>query len=169
MRSKTLFRTAILAILVMASSGHPLAQSPLQTKYEGTITDYVQALGTTWLVSGDWSLELEGQSGTGEFKASLSMFDTANPAAVAHTHHVTLSRGELVVSDDWSAPGTRFTVSGEGLVTGNGGPSYPGAPVSVAITGGDAVTYSNIRLTLGGDAAAHFGPAALGGVVKPRN
>jgi hypothetical protein len=166
MRTRNLWPAAFVALMTMALSGHPMAQAPLQTKYEGTITDYVQALGTTWLVSGEWSLELKGTSGTGDFSASLSMFDTANPAAVAHTHHVTLTRGEVVVSEDWSEPGTRFTLSGEGLVTGNGGPSYPDAPIAIAISGGNAVTYSNIRLTLGGDAASHFGPVALGGAVK---
>jgi hypothetical protein len=72
----------------------------------------------------------------------------------------------VVVSDDWSGPG-RFTLSGVGLVTGYGGPSFPDSPITVAIIGGNAVTFSNIRLTLGGDAATnHFGTVALGGVVS---
>jgi hypothetical protein len=165
MRSTTLRRMALLAAISMALSGQGLAQSPLQTKYEGTINDYVQALGTTWQVSGEWSIELEGRSGTGDFSASLSMFDTANPAAVAHTHHVTLVDGEVVVSEDWSETTTRFTLSGPGLITGNGNASYVDAPIEVTITGGNAVTYSNIRLKLGGSAEGHFGTAPLGGAV----
>ena len=166
MRSRTLWRTALLATISMALSGQGLAQSPLQTKYEGTISDYVQALGTTWLVSGEWAIELEGKSATGDFSASLAMFDTANPAAVAHTHHVTLKGAEVVVSDDWSETTTRFTVTGLGVITGNGNVSYADVPIEVTIIGGNAVTYSNIRLKLGGSAEGHFGTVALGGAVK---
>jgi hypothetical protein len=164
MRSRTFCRTAVLAI-AMALGGQALAQSPLQTQYEGTISDHVQALGTTWAVSGEWSIQLDGKSGTGNFSASLSMFDTANPAAVPHTHHVTLADGEVVVSEDWSETTTRFTLSGLGHITGNGNASYVDAPIEVTITGGNAVTYSNIRLKLGGSAEGHFGTAPLGGAV----
>jgi hypothetical protein len=165
-QKRTLWRTAVLAALTVALSGQGLAQSPLQTKYEGNISDYVQALGTTWLVSGEWAIELKGKSGTGDFTASLAMFDTANPAAVAHTHHVTLADAAVTVSEDWAETQTRFTLTGLGHVTGNGNASYVDAPIEVTITGGNAVTYSNIRLKLGGSAEGHFGPAALGGTVK---
>ena len=166
MRSAALRRLAAIAAIAVALGTQGRAQAPLHTHYEGTINDYVQALGTTWLVSGGWSMKLTGSSGTGDFTASLCMFVTANPAAVAHTHHVVLRGGDLVVADDWSTTSARFTLGGDGDVTGNGGLSWAGAPVEVTISGGSAVTYSNIRLKLGGNAEGHFGPAPLGGVVN---
>ena len=159
MRSAALRRLAAIAAIAVALGTQGRAQAPLHTHYEGTINDYVQALGTTWLVSGGWSMKLTGSSGTGDFTASLSMFDTANPEEG-------LEILDLVVADDWSTTSARFTLGGDGDVTGNGGLSWAGAPVEVTISGGSAVTYSNIRLKLGGNAEGHFGPAPLGGVVN---
>ena len=166
MRTAGLRRLAAIAAVTMALGTQGRAEAPLRTQYEGVINDYVQALGTTWLVSGEWSIKLTGSSGTGDFTASLSMFDTASPAAVAHTHHVVLSGADLVVADDWSTTSARFTLSGDGDVTGSGNLSWADVPIEVAISGGNAVTYSNIRLRLGGGAEGHFGTVPLGGVVN---
>ena len=63
MRSRILSKAAFLTLMIVALSGQAMAQTAIPTKHEGTINDYVQALGTTWLVSGEWSLQLEGASG----------------------------------------------------------------------------------------------------------
>ena len=165
MSSRILWKAAFVALTTVALSGQSMAQSALPNQYEGTINDYVQALGTTWLVSGEWSLQLRGGSGRGDFSASLTMFDTANPGAVAHTHHVVLTDGDVSINENWTTPG-RFTLSGVGVVTGSGNLSFSEAPISIAITGGPAVTYSNVGLRLGGSAEGHFGSTPLGGVVN---
>ena len=38
--------------------------------------------------------------------------------------------------------------------------------LTIGVTGGTRVTYSNISLTLGSDAAGHFGTQAVNGVVR---
>ena len=163
--SRILLKAAFVALTTVALSGQSMAQGAMPNKFDGTINDYVQALGTTWLVSGEWSLQLRGGSGRGDFSASLTMFDTANPGAVSHTHHVVLTDGDVIANQNWTTPG-RFTLSGLGVVTGNGNLSFPEAPIVITITGGPAVTFSNIGLKLGGTAEGHFGTTSLGGIVS---
>jgi hypothetical protein len=77
-----------------------------------------------------------------------------------HTHHVTVTNAEV------SALANGFRVSGTGVITVNGSVApFSGSPVQVDITGGNAVTYSNIQVTFAGAAAGHFGPHPLDGVV----
>ena len=164
MRTRIQWKAAFLTLMMVAFSGQAMAQTALPTKYDGTINDYVQALGTTWQVSGEWSVQLRGASGRGDFSASLTMFDTANPAAVPHTHHVLLTDGDVSVNENWTTPG-RFTLSGLGAITGNGNLSFFESPIVVAISGGTSITYTNVSLKLGGSAEGHFGPTPIGGVV----
>jgi len=163
-------RTAWLLVLAIALSARfvtPASAQPVQTKYEGTLSDYVQALGATWLVSGSWTIELKGTSGRGSFSASLTMVNPATPENPAHTHHVTLTDGEIAFDDDWSDGPQRFTITGAAEITGNGGVAgYSGAPITVMLSGGNGKKYSNVSLTFGDPASGHFGTSALVGTVK---
>ncbi|MGC1522327.1 MAG: hypothetical protein WA803_12375, partial [Steroidobacteraceae bacterium] len=57
------------------------------------------------------------------------------------------------------------------LLTGNGGQAPfetvpPSSTLQVCVTGGTEVPYSNVSLTFGAPATAHFGPQAIHGVVR---
>ena len=161
MRSRILRQAASLAAAIVVLSGQGFAQAPTQNKFEGTINDYVQAGGITWQVSGQWSLELEGESGRGDFTASLSMVNPADPNTAAHTHIITLTDGDVVASANG------FTLSGGADVTGNNGNlAWADSPIAVAVWGGNSIAYSNMSLTFEAPAAGHFGTTALVGVVK---
>jgi hypothetical protein len=63
-------------------------------------------------------------------------------------------------------------VSGDANITGNGNAAlFSGSPIEVVISGGDAIAYSNLRLTFVGEPASgtapeHFGTQPLAGVVS---
>jgi hypothetical protein len=62
-----------------------------------------------------------------------------------------------------------FQVTGAATITGNGNfpPPFGGSStLQINITGGNSVAFSNIQLTLTGDAAAHFGSQPVNGVVR---
>ena len=86
----------------------------------------------------------------------------ANPAARgAHTHHV------LMVDGTVTPIANGFEINGLVAVTSNGNQAPFAAPtLQIDVTGGQAVTSSNIALTFGGGAAAHFGTYPLTGVVR---
>jgi hypothetical protein len=142
--------------------------------FSGVIDDHTIATAGSWEIHGEWSLDLVGASGKANFSAALNMersdyyFLTttgANPNSVAarnpHTHHIVVTGGTVTSIPDG------FRVSGSALVTGNGStaPFGSSSTVQVAVTGGDLVSPSNIKLTFGGDAVAHFGSQAFSGVV----
>jgi hypothetical protein len=95
--------------------------------------------------------------GSGDTGANPNSVATRNP----HTHHIVVSGGTVT-----SIPGG-FRVTGAALITGNGStaPFGSSSTVQVDVTGGDLVSPSNIKLTFGGDAVAHFGSQAFSGVV----
>ena len=161
MRSRIIRRAASLAAVIVVLSGQGFAQAPTQNKFEGTINDYVQAGGTTWQVSGQWSLQVKGDSEKGDFTASLSMVNAADPGTPAHTHFITLTDGDIVGASNG------FTLSGGADITGNNGNlAWSDSPVDIAIWGGNTIAYSNVSLTLGAPASGHFGTTPLVGVVK---
>jgi hypothetical protein len=150
------------------------AQAEIRT-FEGFINDHTTVGIGAWEVHGAWSLHVKGNSGKADFDAALTMersdywlltmpgvnlesAATRNP----HTHHIGLEDG-LVTE---IAGG--FRVSGPATVTGNGAPAPFGnnSTVTVDITGGNLVPYSNIKLSFTGDAASHFGTQPLAGVVR---
>jgi hypothetical protein len=161
------FRVAVALAIALASASQAAAQSPAPTKFEGTINDYVVALGSTWQVSGVWSLELKGESGLGSFSASLSMGLPGNPASPAHTHHVTLVDADVTYDDTDADPdNAELQLTGDAELTGNGNASFAGSSLVVQLKGGNALRFSNMSLTFVGDAATnHFGAAPLVGVV----
>ena len=176
MKNKAFWLVAHIGVLVLAVSIGALAQTPTATSFRGVINDYTpqsiagQVVGP-WEVRGQWSLKVNGQSGTAGFSAALTMVrsdlgvtDLNSPAARnAHTHHITMVDGTV------TPLANGFRVSGPATITGNGNypPPFGGSStLQIDIVGGNSVTYSNIKLTFGGDAAGHFGSQVVNGVVR---
>jgi hypothetical protein len=170
MKSKA-FWAAHIGVLVLAVSIGALAQTPKQVKFSGLFNDYTPAsVGGPWQVCGYWSLKMKGESGKADFSAALTMVrsdlgvaDLNSPAARnAHTHHITLVNGTV------TPLANGFRVSGPATITGNGNyppPFGPSSSLQIDIIGGNSVAFSNIKLTFEGDAAGHFGPQPVNGVV----
>jgi hypothetical protein len=177
-KSRNVWRVAAhIGVVVLAVSLGALAQTPTQVKFSGLINDFSPATVAPvgpWEVRGEWSLKLNGDSGTADFSATLTMvrsdlwviLNSADPnapaARSAHTHHITLADGTV------TPLANGFRVSGTGTVTASGNPAPFGesSPLQIDITGGNSVAFSNIKLTLGAPAAGHFGSQALNGVVR---
>ena len=127
---------------------------------------------------------------TGDFVNASPAFDPGMLSA--HTHHISMTDAKIVrgaagcPSSLSPAPltTTGFQIQGMAHVTGNGQPAPfevpagvtdPSAsqliasPLTVCITGGTRVEYSNITLQFGAPAATHFGPQAVHGVVVKCN
>ena len=162
-----------MAGLLAAGSIVVAAQGSTQTMFSGVFNDYTPASFGSWEVRGAWSLELQGNSGKGDFSAALTMLrsdywliangaDPDDPAArSAHTHHVAVRDGLVT-----AIPGG-FRVTGPIVATSNGNPAFGSqSTLQIDIVGGTAVESSNIRVTFGGPAAQHFGPQPIGGVVR---
>ena len=116
--------------------------------------------------------------------------DPTNPTTRgAHTHHIRLTTTlvqpnatgcptSLAVPPPTAAP--PLTISGfqfgdiVSVITGNGAqapfepapPSKPTSELSVCVTGGESVGYSNVTLVFGKPASNHFGTYAIHGVVR---
>ena len=164
-------------VFVLLAGLGAFAQDGVPQRLSGIISDYTQAanVGGPWEVRGHWSLHVHDDSGTADFSAALAMVHSdlgvtlsANPnwndpkARNAHTHHITLVGGTV------SAIPNGFRISGPATITGNGSfppPFGPTSTLQVDITGGNTVTFSNIAITFGGQAAGHFGSNAISGVV----
>jgi hypothetical protein len=170
MKSKGLRWMAHIGVVLAISIG-AVAQTPNPVHFRGTINDFTPAnVGGPWQVSGTWSLKLNGDSGTADFSAALTMVRSdlgvtdlnSTAQRKAHTHHVILVGGTVTPI----AGG--FQVTGPVTITGNGTyppPFGPSSTATINITGGNTVTFSNIQLILSGDAATHFGSQAINGVV----
>jgi hypothetical protein len=91
------------------------------------------------------------------------MVRSDNPARAAHTHHVAVDNGEV------TPLANGFRISGAARVTSNGNlAGFSGSPVVIEVTGGNTLPFSNVSVTFGGGAAAHFGDQPLHGVVTER-
>lgn len=169
-----LVMTALLAMAAMGADAG--GQERPQSRVSGTFNDYVWvevgAGAGAWQVTGDWTAEVGVSSGKGEFVASLlgvrsdlwvlqTGADPANPALrTPHTHHVGLHDAEVSIIPN----GLRLT--GAAVITTNGAAApFSGSPVQVDLTGGDAIRFSNIKLTFLGAAIEHFGPQPYDGLV----
>jgi hypothetical protein len=109
--------------------------------------------------------------------------DPNSPATrTPHTHHITM-RDAQVTSDpssvasgcpsaSYKPPTTSgFMVTGSASITGNGGyppfaPEGQTSPLTVCVTGGTQVGFSNITLVFGMPASGHFGSQAINGAVR---
>ncbi len=172
-RIKLLCTASIVACLLLGPA-HLLGQTtptPTPTKLEGVINDFSPnstSPAGVYLVSGPWSLQWE-PSGKAKFTASLTMV-RPNPATDSeadrnfHTHHIVVKDGNVELV------GTTIVVSGPALITASGStnPVLAGSTVRVEISGGNALTLSNMTLTFGGMAAMHFTDRPYNGVVTVR-
>ncbi len=109
--------------------------------------------------------------------------DPDSPATrTPHTHHITMKNAKVTSDPSSVSSGcptasykppttTGFMVTGLASVTGNGGyppfaPQGQRSPLTVCITGGGQVAFSNITLVFGLPASTHFGSQAINGVVR---
>lgn len=183
MKSKAFAWTIrIIAVMVLAVGTVVLAQTPKCVTFRGTINDYTPAtpVGGPWEVRGHWSLVVKGDSGKADFSAALTMERSDqgviqsggdnfnNPMdRMAHTHHITLVDGVLS-----SIPGG-YQWTGKATITANGvfpppfGSTLP--TLTIDITGGNTVPFSNITLAFTDPAAGHFGANPLHGVVRTQD
>jgi hypothetical protein len=166
-----------IGVLILSTSIGGLAQTPREMNLRGTISDYSpQSVSGPWELRGHWSLKVKGDSGTADFSAALTMVRSdlgvmlsgggdLNSAKQrnAHTHHITLVDGTITPLTNG------FRVTGNATITANGAfppPFGPSSTVQIDITGSNTVTFSNIQLTMGGNAAVHFGTNPFTGVVR---
>jgi hypothetical protein len=166
------------AVLMLAAASGVLAQSSTSTQFSGAIDDYTPASTVMpmgpWEMHGSWTLTLDGQTGKGDFSAALTMelsdytrnssnVDSASgtDSRMQHTHHITIQGGTVTQI----ATGG-FELAGPASVTKDGSPApFPASTLSVTITGGKNVEFSNITLQFQGGAPVHFGPQLIHGVV----
>jgi len=184
---------AIIALVLPFSAS---AQGPGPEHLRGIINDYTAATGVSgpWEMHGSWSLKMRHDNGKADFSMVMTMehpdsWIALNPGAAnapnidniaarnPHTHHITMT--DAMISPDTSvcpvdSPSTtvRFVVTGQPSITGNGsaapfekkGPST----LTVCVTGGTEVEYSNVTLQFSSTspATAHFGTQAIHGVVR---
>ncbi len=155
------FHIASAAVIVLALGGQALAQSSSPFKIEGTLNDYTDAANAAgpWHITAEWSAELRGRSGHVDFVGSLTMVRSASGAA-SHTHHIALMDATVTPIPNG------YRISGDALITSNGAvAAFSGSHLDVDITGGPAIALSNVKLTFGGAAIAHFGDQPIEGVV----
>jgi hypothetical protein len=178
MTSKTFWRAISIAVVPMlAGVTGVLAQTPATTQYSGVIQDYTPATNTPagpWEMRGPWKVTLQGASGKATFSAALTMElsdYTRNPSNIdstsgttsrmQHTHHIAIDDGTVT---QISTGG--FEVTGPVSVTKDGSPApFAASTLTVAITGGTSVEFSNMTLQFAGGATVHFGTGLIHGVV----
>jgi hypothetical protein len=110
----------------------------------------------------------------------------ANPDSPAtrtpHTHHITMKDAQVTSDPSAVASGcptasytppttTGLMITGSAHVTGNGGyppfaPQGQTSPLTVCVTGGNLVAFSNITLVFGPPASGHFGSQPINGAVR---
>jgi hypothetical protein len=162
---------------MLALSSGVLAQTSTPTQFSGVIHDYspattVMPMGP-WEMRGTWTLTLDG-TGKGDFSAALTMelsdytrnssnIDVTSGAdsRMQHTHHITIQGGTVT---QVSTGG--FELTGPVTITKDGSPApLAASTLSVTISGGTNIEFSNITLQFQGGAPVHFGPQAIHGVV----
>ena len=168
----------IIPVLVLAASIGALAQDSMPRYFSGVINAYSpQATnGTTttgpYEIRGPWSLSLNAAGTLASFSAAVNMGEsdswvlTQNPVNLdpavrgAHTHHIRLV-GKVTPT------ATGFQVMGTAVVTLNGNPApISPTPLTIEITGGSDVRFSNITLTFSAPGSMHFGDEPLPGVIR---
>ncbi len=180
MKNKAFDWTArVIPVLVLASVA-ALAQNSAPRRLSGVINAYTPQTTTTsgtvgpYEVRGPWSLRINRDSGKAEFSAALNMelsdgwvitenasnFDPA--ARGAHTHHITMCGVDVTKTSTGG-----LLISGPATITlnGNAAPVSPSV-LTIAITGGTDVEFSNITLTFDPPGSNHFGTEPLPGVVR---
>ncbi len=188
MQKKTFGWTlCVAAVLALAAGTGALAQfwgaDRLPTSFRGQINAYTptttKAPTGPYEIRGPWSMQLKRDGTLADFSTELNMVlsdgwvltnGTTPPnfdptTRNAHTHNITMSNGTVTMLS-----GGGFQVVGPAFVTLNGG-ATPFAQVStltIVVSGGTDVKFSNISLTFPSTApaAGHFGSAPLPGVIR---
>lgn len=160
-------------VLIGTSGGH--AEGPERVTFKGLINDVTIASAGSWAIHGVWSLTVRRHSNTANLSATLTMERSdswllttpgADPNSVAarnpHTHHIAVTNGIVTPLTNG------FRVTGAATITANGStaPFGTSSTLQIDVTGGNVVQFSNVALTFGGDAVAHFGAQTFGGAVR---
>ena len=165
-----------LWILAIATS--VLAQTPAPTQFSGVINDYSPSTSMPmgpWEMRGPWTLTLNQDPSKADFSATLTMelsdytrnasnIDSTSPTTgrMQHTHHIAILAGSIKQLDSGG-----FELSGPVTITKDGSPApLAASTLSVDITGGKSVGFSNITLQFLGGATVHFGQQLIHGVVS---
>jgi hypothetical protein len=191
MKIQSQFLFGLAAVLALATGPAALAQPHGQDEFNGLyefsglINDYSPATVSPagpWELRGDWSLQLKGQSGKADFTADLNMVrsdywvvlnpsrvndDSAPNGRYPHTHHVFMTNATVALA---TSTCSGVQVSGPVTIRVNGGvaPFDANGPSSltVCVTGGTYIPFSNVALTFGGSAAGHFGTQPVHGIIR---
>jgi hypothetical protein len=192
MKRKAFLWLVQIAIVALALNIGMLAQGPPPVDLSGTINDYNPFDHGQYEMRGDWSLKVNGDSKSADLSAALNMEHsdlwmvsngiTDTTLRDPHTHHVTMKDAEVIVDQTYVANNcptaqyfvptmTGFAVIGMASITGDGGfapfaPHGELSPLTVCVTGGTQVGFSNITLVLGSPASKHFGTQPINGVVR---
>lgn len=182
--------THVLSVFCLAYTCSALAQEHKEAHFAGVINDYTPASpnisGSPYEMHGQWTVDIHDWY-FADFYADITMSDYGSTNGAldatkggqnAHTHHIRLTH-QKVIWDMAGCPtfspattmGFQFfgTVS---LITGNGGkPPFdqttpPSSTLTVCVTGGTEVPYSNMTMVFGAPATNHFGTQAIHGVVR---
>jgi hypothetical protein len=169
-----------IALLVLTVGAEAMAgpwnDSP--TYFSGVINDYSPASvmpAGPWEVRGPWSLKVKKDCDKADFSAALTMelsdytrtpsnvdSTSGTTSRMQHTHHITIEDGMVT---QISTGG--FQVTGPVTITKDGSPApLAASTLTVEITGGTTVEFSNITLQFDGGATVHFGSGMLHGVVR---
>jgi len=155
-----------------------LAQTSTPLQFSGVIHDYspattVMPMGP-WEMRGSWTLTLDG-TGKGDFSAALTMElsdytrNSSNVDATSgadsrmqHTHHITIQGGSVA-----QVATGGFELTGPASITKDGSPApFAASTLSVTVSGGKTVEFSNVTLQFQGGAPVHFGSQLIHGVVS---
>jgi hypothetical protein len=171
MRSTILGRLTFIGAIVLALTSQGLAHNAAKaTKVSGSIDDYVEVGGERWHASGEWSLLARGGSDKGDFSLALHGVPRDSPplypVSMAHTHHVSIADGVVTVTKDPANGKLTLTLTGPATITSQGNlMGASGSVVTVTVTGGTALRYSNVAVTFSQAAIDHFGSMPYHGVV----
>jgi hypothetical protein len=177
MKSKTYSHAVRSGVLMLAITAGSLAQTPTPMQFSGVINDYSPSATTPmgpWEMRGPWTLTFNGDSSKASFSATLTMelsdytrnssnIDSTSGATarMQHTHHITIEDGAVTQI----ATGG-FQVTGPVTITKDGSPApLAASTLTVSITGGTNVEFSNITLQFEGGATVHFGSQLIHGVI----
>lgn len=173
-----IFSSVFVAVILtagMGALGQNWTSDRSPDEFSGVINAYTpQSTTGPYEVRGPWSLLLHEGTRKADFSAALNMElsdgwvitknnDNFDPdMRDHHTHHITMTGAEITALSTGG-----FQVSGMATVTLNGNPApISPTPLTLEITGGSDVEFSNITLTFGSPGSKHFGTMALTGVVR---
>jgi hypothetical protein len=151
-----------LAFMLVSPAG-AFYDAPSPTKLTGVINDFSPPTTNPagpYLVNGHWSLQFQ-PSGAADFAASLTMVRSDDLDRNFHTHHVLMSAGQVTVTNTGG-----LLITGPAVITSSGNVVFPGSSIQVEITGGSALTRTNLKLTFVGPVTFHFTSEPYEGVVE---